>query len=80
MSTVPSPGLVRECKAAASLVGMGRRKRRKEARALAAAEGGKPRKKRRLRKLVVLGSVAGGIAAWRQRQLAENESKFSSAS
>lgn len=54
---------------------MGRRKRRKEARALAAAEG-KPRKKRRLRKLLVLGSIAGGIAAWRQRQLAENESKF----
>jgi hypothetical protein len=57
---------------------MGRRKRRKEARALAAAEGGRPRKKRRLRKLVVLGSLAGGVAAWRQRQLAENESKFGS--
>jgi hypothetical protein len=57
---------------------MGRRKRRKEAKALAAAS--RPRKKRRLRKLLVLGSVAGGIAAWRQRQLTENESKFSSAS
>jgi len=36
----------------------------------------KKKKKRRLRKLVLIGSVAGGIAAWRQRQLAENESRF----
>jgi hypothetical protein len=56
---------------------MGRRKRRKEARAAAIEEGGAPKKKkRRLRKLVLIGSVAGGIAAWRQRQLAENEQKF----
>jgi chemotaxis response regulator CheB len=54
---------------------MGRRKRRKEAKAAEVAE--KPKKKRRrLRKLVVLGSLAGGLAAWRQRQLAENEAKF----
>jgi hypothetical protein len=56
---------------------MGRRKRRKEAALAAAAEGGAPKKKkRRLRKLVFLGTVAGGIAAWRQRQLAENERQF----
>lgn len=58
---------------------MGRRKRRKEAKAAAVAveAAAKPKKKRRrLRKLVVFGSVAGGLAAWRQRQLAENEQKF----
>jgi hypothetical protein len=58
---------------------MGRRKRRKEAARIAATEGGKPKKKRRrFRKLVMLGSLAGGLAAWRQKQLAENESKFGS--
>ncbi len=63
---------------AASLCFMGRRKRRKEAKAAAEAADMvvKPKKKRRLRKLVVLGSVFGGLAAWRQRQLAENEQKF----
>jgi hypothetical protein len=57
---------------------MGRRKRRKEAAiAAAAGEGGKPKKKRRrLRRLMFLGTIAGGIAAWRQRQLAENERQF----
>ncbi|MBA3654653.1 MAG: hypothetical protein H0W70_10720 [Actinobacteria bacterium] len=59
---------------------MGRRKRRKEAKTAAKEAGGTFKKKRhRLRKLMVLGSVAGGIAAWRQRQLAENETKFGSA-
>lgn len=59
---------------------MGRRKRRKEA-ALAAAIGGRPKKKRRrFRRLLFLGTIAGGIAAWRQRQLAENERQFSSPS
>lgn len=54
---------------------MGRRKRRKEA--ALAAEGGKPKKKRRrLRRLLFLGTIAGGIAAWRQRQLSENERQF----
>ena len=57
---------------------MGRRKRRKEAKAIVAAAKAeaKPKKKRRLRKLLVFGSLAGGLAAWRQRQLAENEQKF----
>jgi hypothetical protein len=52
---------------------MGRRKRKKAA-ALAAESGAKPRKKKhRLRKLVVFSSIAGALAAWRQKQLGENE-------
>ena len=77
---VSPPGLVPDSRTAASLESMGRRKRRKEAKALAAAEGRPRRKRRRFRRLVVLGGLAGGIAAWRQRQLAENESKFGAAS